>query len=155
MRISDWSSDVCSSDLLEAGGLDVVGADLAGAVAEGDRHRPGEGADGAGLQRAGQEVVFRRGAVGRRWQIEQVAAELHEQAFLAAFLGVDRLDVHHVPDAAPAGNLAAAVVEAAGVDLAGDLDAGRAGEGVLDGFLLAWRIDAAPARDPQKSGTGS
>src|SRR3546814_20067361 len=85
------------------GGRGGVGGYLGGAAAEGDRERPDGGADGAGLQRAGQEGVFRRGAVGRRWQIEQVAAELHEQAFLAAFLGVDRLDVHHVPAAPPAG----------------------------------------------------
>src|SRR3546814_11035206 len=36
MRISDWSSDVCSSDLLEAAGARVVGIDLRDAEIEAD-----------------------------------------------------------------------------------------------------------------------
>src|SRR3546814_12749157 len=39
MRISDWSSDVCSSDLIEhfASGLDSVGVDMLAIAQDGDR----------------------------------------------------------------------------------------------------------------------
>src|SRR3546814_11588763 len=51
MRISDWSSDVCSSDLLGAGEAERLGAELVakGPLVEGELHV--EGAGEAGLQR--------------------------------------------------------------------------------------------------------
>src|SRR3546814_1741665 len=47
MRISDWSSDVCSSDLTAAGEGDAllhdVGGQLGRRLVEGDLHRIGDG----------------------------------------------------------------------------------------------------------------
>src|SRR3546814_11321451 len=45
MRISDWSSDVCSSDL----GVERIDADI-GTAQQGEAERPG-GADGEGIAR--------------------------------------------------------------------------------------------------------
>src|SRR3546814_16446063 len=57
MRISDWSSDVCSSDLAYAGGGACVEHGLPGLVAGGQGHgrargRPGTGCHGAGRRAA-------------------------------------------------------------------------------------------------------
>ena len=70
------------------------GTDLAGAVAVGDRHGPRQRADGAAVQRAGEEVLLGRRAVRRHRKIQ---VELQQQALLAALLGVGRLHVHHIP----------------------------------------------------------
>src|SRR3546814_11177855 len=60
MRISDWSSDVCSSDLLGAAALDLEAA--ARGNLQGDA--VGRGAEGADLRQAGgvdsREVELRR-----------------------------------------------------------------------------------------------
>src|SRR3546814_18421487 len=60
MRISDWSSDVCSSDLLGAAALDLEAA--ARGNLQGDA--VGRGAEGADLRQAGgvdgREVALRR-----------------------------------------------------------------------------------------------
>src|SRR3546814_14711281 len=75
MRISDWSSDVCSSDLLEARVIDEIGArpaafDRAFGEARGNvesGERIGGGGDGlAGLQCRLDQVFEMRGLGGER-----------------------------------------------------------------------------------------
>src|SRR3546814_7690701 len=90
MRISDWSSDVCSSDLLQTRALreDVVVLGEAVALAD-------EGAGGpAALQHAGpfQAVIDARARIdavtpGKTVQLEQVGiVELEIEAVLVGYL---------------------------------------------------------------------
>src|SRR3546814_18053549 len=85
MRISDWSSDVCSSDLLDCGAT----ADLAAGLAERPRHRLGDAAHAATREAPGAN-----GAV----DLAHVVMQQH-------IGGARRVDPEPGPDDAGAGEM--------------------------------------------------
>src|SRR3546814_5107044 len=88
MRISDWSSDVCSSDLVEhvardrAQVADAVHEDAAGGIEAAHVHRVAGGGVAvlADVERAHAGAVAQRlGERGRALLVEQVAADRSEE----------------------------------------------------------------------------
>src|SRR3546814_16348582 len=57
MRISDWSSDVCSSDLIRHEGRASAFAGVAGGAGELAEHHPGRMADDIGVLELGEVVL--------------------------------------------------------------------------------------------------
>src|SRR3546814_2949983 len=121
MRISDWSSDVCSSDLLEAAAARFEDAGTVGRNRECDRH-----AFQRGFDRVDHDFVRARDdALGQREAEREVLQVLgrrhHHREWLAVAGEGDRnLGGHHV---AGLGCAAVAAVQ--------DLLSSRAGQGIV------------------------
>src|SRR3546814_2882064 len=95
MRISDWSSDVCSSDLGVAVDDGTIAAGIVVVAAEGDGGRAGDAADmdveaGLGGLRLAGDVAFRIDlGGGRRDMHREVVADVDRQLHADEFGEVD------------------------------------------------------------------